>query len=66
MEQLTKKEKRARRKKSKQAFKRWLYKNRKAVGIGSGLVFVFICIIIVDIIIYINNPELFEWYIELF
>lgn len=66
MEQLTKKEKRVRRKKSKQAFKRWLYKNRKAVGIGGGLIFVFICIIIVDIIIYINNPELFEWYIELF
>lgn len=66
MKQLSKEQKRERRKKSKHAFKRWLYKNRKAVGIGGCLVFVFICIIIIDIIIAINNPELFEWYIELF
>lgn len=63
---ISKEQKRERRKRCKQAFKKWLAKNYKAVNFVGCFVFILICFIIVDIILFVNNPEFFQWYLELF
>ena len=66
MGQFTKEQQRERRIKRKQVFKRWLKKYRKDINMWGCIAYGFFNIIIVNIILYINNPELFQWYLKLF
>ena len=64
MKQLSKGQKKERRKKSKQVFKRWLAKNHKGINLAGCFAFILIYFGVVDIILSVNYPEFFEWYLS--